>query len=525
MISDGPNHRLSHFRMYFRPFPMFFKFERKLPLILFFVFLMMTTVGFLFYQNTVSIQEAIKWEKESQEVLSALDGTQTLALEIESSTSNFVILGNETYLDPYNRAKPRINQNLAKLRQLKTNNPDQMSEIDRIDALIKEVVNEAERKIALRKSEGFPVAVLELPKQEGKRPLAGIREAIDRMKAEEVRMQQQREQGLDQSLKRTIWILIASSFAGIIFLGLANMVVFFENRKRRAAEGELIELNQGLEQKIEESTQELRTANESLHDVGIERETLLLNEQKARQEAEIANRLRDEFMATVSHELRTPLNSILGWARLMKSGTLDDAQAAKAVTTIIKNSETQNRLIEDLLDVARIISGKSELEIVELDPVEIVSHSIESARPSANAKSIDISLKIDESINGEAIKGDRDRLRQVFSNLLNNAIKFSPENTRIDVGLSSNNGLAEITVRDSGMGISHEFLPMVFERFRQDSSGSAKNGGLGLGLAIVRNLVEMHGGTVQASSEGENKGATFTVTLPFAGRNGNGSKQ
>lgn len=494
-------------------------------MILFFVFLMMTTVGFLFYQNTVSIQEAIKWEKESQEVLSALDGTQMLALEIESSTSNFVILGNETYLDPFNRAKPRINQNIANLRRLKAGNSNQLAEIDKVESLIKEVTTEADRKIALRKSEGFSVAVLELPKQEGKRPFAGIRESIDRMKATEILTLQQREQGLDRSLKRTIWILIASSFAGIIFLGLANLVVFFENRKRRAAEGALTEVNLGLEQKIEESTQEIRAANDTLNEIGIERETLLLNEQKARQEAEIANRLRDEFMATVSHELRTPLNSILGWARLMKGGTLDDDQYAKAVTTIIKNSETQNRLIEDLLDVARIISGKSELEIVELDPVEIVTHSVESAKPSADAKRININLQIDESVIGKALKGDRDRLRQVFSNLLNNAIKFSPENTRINVGLSTGNGLAEITVHDSGMGISREFLPKVFERFRQDSSGSAKNGGLGLGLAIVRNLVEMHGGTVRASSEGENKGATFTVTLPFASRNGNGLKQ
>ena len=504
---------------------MFFKFERKLPIILFFVFLMMTTVGFLFYQNTVSIQESIKWEKESQEVLSALEGTLMLSLEIESSTSNFVILGNETYLDPYNRAKPRINQNIANLRRLKANSPDQLAEIDKVESRVKEVVAEADRKIALRKSEGFPVAVLELPKQEGKRPLAGIRESIDRMKAYEVLTQQQREQGLDRSLKRTIWILIASSFAGIIFLGLANLVVFFENRKRRAAEGALTEVNLGLEQKIEEGTKELRTANETLNEVGIERETLLLNEQKARQEAEIANRLRDEFMATVSHELRTPLNSILGWARLMKGGTLDGDQYAKAVTTIIKNSETQNRLIEDLLDVARIISGKSELEIVDLDPVEIVTHSVETAKPSADAKSIKISLQIGESFNGQAIRGDRDRIRQVFSNLLNNAIKFSPENTRIDVGLNARSEFAEITVRDSGMGISRAFLPMVFERFRQDSSGSTKNGGLGLGLAIVRNLVEMHGGTVKAASEGENKGATFTVTLPFASRNGRGSNQ
>ncbi|MBC7899015.1 MAG: ATP-binding protein, partial [Saprospiraceae bacterium] len=170
-------------------------------------------------------------------------------------------------------------------------------------------------------------------------------------------------------------------------------------------------------------------------------------------------------------------------------------------------------------DVARIISGKSELVIVEVDPVEIISHAIESAKPSADAKNIFIDLKIDESVEGESINGDRDRLRQVFSNLLNNAIKFSPQNTEIEVGLDVRDDFAEITVRDSGMGISSEFLPLVFERFRQDKTVSTKNGGLGLGLAIVRNLVEMHGGSVSAASEGEARGATFTVRLPFASNN------
>ncbi|MBC7898966.1 MAG: CHASE3 domain-containing protein, partial [Saprospiraceae bacterium] len=455
---------------------MFLKFERKLPIILFFVFLMLTTIGFLFYQNTISIQEAIKWEKSAQEVLSKLDETLTLALVIESSTSNFIVTGNETYLDPYNRAKPKINQNIATLRQLIPENPRQTAEIDRVEQLLGEIVTEAERRIALRKSEGFDIAVLELPKQRGKVPVDGVRDAIDRLKNEELRTLQEREQGLDISLNRTIWILIISSFAGIVFLGLANLVVLFENRKRRVAERALIDANYGLEQKVELRTQELQNVNETLNEVGTERETLLLNEQKARQDAEIANRLRDEFMATVSHELRTPLNSILGWARLMKGGTLDEAQSAKAVTTIIKNSETQNRLIEDLLDVARIISGKSELVIVEVDPVEIISHAIESAKPSADAKNIFIDLKIDGSVEGGSINGDRDRLRQVFSNLLNNAIKFSPQNTEIEVGLDGRDDFAEITVRDSGMGISSEFLPLVFERFRQDKTVSTKNG-------------------------------------------------
>ncbi len=476
---------------------------------------MLTTIGFLFYQNTVSIQEAIKWEKSSQEVLSKLDETLTLSFDIESSTSNFVILGNETYLAPYNRAKQKITQNIARLRQAMANNPGQISELDRVELWIGKIESEAERMIDLRKSEGFASAVQELPKQKGDVPLDGIRASIDRLKGQEILMLQQREQGLDKGLNRTIWILIVSSIAGIVFLGLANLVVLIENRKRRFAESALTEANYGLEQKIEKRTVELKKANETLNEIAIERESLFIKEQKARQEAEIANRLRDEFMATVSHELRTPLNSILGWARLMKGGTLDDDQATKAVTTIIKNSETQNRLIEDLLDVARIISGKSELEIVKLHIAEIVTHSVESSKPSADNKNISINLKISDQMNGLIIRGDKDRLRQVFSNLLNNAIKFSSEQALINVGIDTKNGFAEITVSDAGMGISREFLPLVFERFRQDTSVSGKNGGLGLGLAIVRNLVEMHGGSVSAVSEGEGKGATFMVRLPI----------
>ena len=244
-----------------------------------------------------------------------------------------------------------------------------------------------------------------------------------------------------------------------------------------------------------------------------EREKLLKSEQSARKDAEIANRMRDEFLATVSHELRAPLNSILGWAKLMQQGKLDEKTTVKAVETIVRNSNSQNRLIEDLLDVSRIISGKLRLEVMQIQPLSFVEAAMESVRPAADAKSIQLEIKEDAGISH--ISGDPNRLQQVVWNLLSNAIKFTPNGGSVSVAIQRTNGDVEIKVKDSGMGIKKEFLPHVFDRFRQaDASSIRKFGGLGLGLAIVRHITEMHGGTVSVESEGENLGTTFTIKLP-----------
>lgn len=259
-----------------------------------------------------------------------------------------------------------------------------------------------------------------------------------------------------------------------------------------------------------------------------EREKLLAREQSARKDAEIANRLRDEFLATVSHELRAPLNSILGWAKLMQQGKLDETTTGKAVETIVRNANSQNRLIEDLLDVSRIISGKLRLEVMQVQPMTFVEAAMESVRPAAEAKNIALEIKEDAGISH--ISGDPNRLQQVVWNLLSNAIKFTPNGGRVAIDIQRTNGEVEIKVKDTGIGIKKEFLPHVFDRFRQaDASSIRQFGGLGLGLAIVRHITEMHGGTVAVESEGENQGTTFTVKLPvlvgveeeIAGSNGN----
>jgi PAS domain S-box-containing protein len=245
-----------------------------------------------------------------------------------------------------------------------------------------------------------------------------------------------------------------------------------------------------------------------------EREMLLKSEQNARRDAERVNRVKDEFLATLSHELRTPLNAILGWAQLLQSGTVAPEDLTQGLETIERNARIQTRLVEELLDISRIISGKIRLDVQPLDLPAIVSESIESVRPAANAKGIKLYKVLDSKAG--PVMGDSSRIQQVIWNLLTNAIKYTPRGGSVQVYLRRVNSHLEITVTDTGQGIKPEFLPQLFTRFAQaDSSTTRRHGGLGLGLAIVRHLVELHGGTVRAFSQGENEGATFTVSLPL----------
>jgi len=488
--------------------------ERKLPLILFFVVLVLTLLGFSLYQYTGSLQNAVAIEKRVHNVVGKLDDTLRLTLDVESALNGFVITGNDTYLEPYRTAKEKIPSNLADLRSMVRDSAAEVEEVDRLDSWTTNYLSQVEKKIERRRIEGFDATITTLGDSPERSATANIRASINRLKAAELNSQQSREAHLDESFDQTIWVLIIGCVAGAVALGMANIVVGREIGKRRKAEVALTEANRDLESKIDDRTEELEKVNESLRTVAEEREVLLKNEQSARHEAEIANRLRDEFMATVSHELKTPLNSILGWARMLKAGDLDEAQIKKALGTIIKNSETQNRLIEDLLDVARIISGKLVLELEAIDPTELLRDAVEIIRPAANSKGVTISNEADRLMEPVSIRGDRNRLMQVFSNLLANAVKFTPDAGIVCIGLNFDGTELQIQIKDNGIGISPEFLPVVFERFRQDAAGTRQNGGLGLGLAIVRQLVEMHGGSVSVKSEGPGQGSEFTVTLP-----------
>lgn len=280
---------------------------------------------------------------------------------------------------------------------------------------------------------------------------------------------------------------------------VAVFVELFEKREaiRRQAAA-LQRAHDELEERVRERTAELAQAH------AIEREL--------RGDAEQINRLKDEFLATLSHELRTPVNAILGWTHLMELPTSTPETAKRAVAVIKNNAVVQAQLIEDILDVSRIISGKLQLHLELADISEIINAAVDTVSPAADAKGI--ALVKDLATIPLAIV-DRDRIQQICWNLLSNAVKFTPRGGHVTLSASEVDGDIVITVRDTGQGIAKEFLPRIFERFTQaDGSPSRQHGGLGLGMAIVRHLVELHGGTVRAESDGLDQGATFTVALP-----------
>jgi signal transduction histidine kinase len=255
----------------------------------------------------------------------------------------------------------------------------------------------------------------------------------------------------------------------------------------------------------------LRQAQEQLEARVVERTAELT---RLNRELQRSDRLKDEFLATLSHELRTPLTAILGWSRLLKTRTITGAKVDQAIEVIERNAEMEARLVEDILDASRIVSGKLKLESESVDLKQVVKLVVESWRPAADAKKLILSSELRPV---PTIKGSSRRLQQVFSNLLSNSIKFTPAGGQITVSVLATGDHIQVKIADSGAGIAPEFLPHVFDRFRQaDGSTTRKHGGLGLGLAIVRHLVEMHGGSVMVESAGENQGTTFTVNLPVS---------
>lgn len=288
-------------------------------------------------------------------------------------------------------------------------------------------------------------------------------------------------------------VIPAESYASVADLDARLRVIALLQQKARSLEIEVKERRQ-----IEER---LRLA--------------LSGEQIARAEAENANRLKDEFLATVSHEIRTPLNAIIGWSHLLRNGRLDKATTERAVETIDRNAKVQAQLIEDILDVSRVITGKLRLRNEPVDIASVINAAIDSVQLAIDSKDLHLEVTLDPS--ARHTSGDPGRLQQVVWNLLSNAIKFTPTGGRIQIKVKRADANMQLRVSDTGFGISPEFLPFIFDRFRQaDGTTTRNHGGLGLGLAIVRHLVELHGGSIKADSAGAAQGATFTITLPLA---------
>ena len=245
----------------------------------------------------------------------------------------------------------------------------------------------------------------------------------------------------------------------------------------------------------------------------VERGRLLARAQAAREDAETAGRLKDEFLSVMSHELRTPLNAILGWSQIVNRPDTDEATIRRGLDVIQRNARLQLHAIDDLLDMSRIITGKMTLRMAPVDLHDVMAEAVETVRPAVIAKDIALDLHLDAD--ARYMTGDRNRLQQIVWNLLSNALKFTPEGGRIELRLEYADGHMQIVVRDNGLGIAAAFLPHVFDRFRQADTGTTRTyGGLGVGLAVVRHLVEAHGGTVSVASEGEGCGATFTLKMP-----------
>ena len=325
----------------------------------------------------------------------------------------------------------------------------------------------------------------------GKVRMDEIRALVGAMQAEENRLLQIRLAASEASARQANLTHLLSALFTVGLLG-----AFYYQLKKH-----IIERNELLQA---ETT--ARTAAETAYQA----------EQQARGVAENANRLKDEFLATDSHELRTPLNSILGWARMLKTAELDAPTSDRALDAIERNARSQAQLIEDLLDISRIVAGKMRLEIRPLDLAPVLNAALDAVRPAADAKNIRLRAVVDPAAG--TISGDAERLQQVVWNLLTNAIKFTPKKGTVELRLERVNSHVEIIVTDNGKGIAPDFLPHVFELFRQaDGDITRAHGGLGLGLAIVNRIVEMHGGTVAADSQGAGHGATFTVCLPLRG--------
>ncbi|MCC5642871.1 response regulator [Nostoc sp. CHAB 5824] len=265
-------------------------------------------------------------------------------------------------------------------------------------------------------------------------------------------------------------------------------------------------INVELEQRVQERTAQLEASNRA-------KDELLIREQVIRAEAEAANRAKDEFLSVLSHELRTPLNAILGWSQMLRKQQVSEDRLMRALETIERNARSQTKIVEDILDISGMITGKLRLQVHPVNLVKVIEAAIESVRLAAEAKSIRIQSVLDCSKN--PISGDADRLQQVVWNLLSNAIKFTPKGGKLQIRLERINSHIEITVSDTGVGISPDFLPYVFDRFRQNDSTTTRSyGGLGLGLAIARQLIELHGGTITVASPGIGQGTTFIVKLP-----------
>ena len=406
--------------------------------------------------------------------------------DAETGQRGYLLTGEQSYLEPYRTAVTAIHRHDLALTRLAAADPVLEPRITHLQAESGAKLRELSDTIAERSKVGFEAARDRVRGGEGKRTMDAIRAEVGAL----VASQQSRRTTLRAEAASMAVQMRSAVVLSTIVMCLLTAIFFIEFRRSSMQ----------------------RTA--LMHRA----ETALHQEADARNAAERASRVKDEFLATLSHELRTPLNAILSWTALMQMEASDAAVFARGLETIERNAKSQARLIEDLLDMSRIVSGKTRLIVTEVDLEPILTSVVDIVRPAADAKGIRLHSVIDAHTG--SVSADPERIRQVMWNLLSNAIKFTPQDGRVEVRLEQIDSHVEVVVADSGQGIDPEFLPHIFDRFRQaDSSTTRAHGGLGLGLAIAKHLVELQGGAIRANSAGNGMGAAFTLTLPVRGLN------
>jgi signal transduction histidine kinase/ActR/RegA family two-component response regulator len=448
------------------------------------------SIGFVSYTQLSTLADSSASVQRSYDVLQTLDDLDGALTDSEANQRGFLLTRDASYLTQYDAAVAQIRLAVSELRRLCANEPSTAAPIAALSRLANSQLDELQRTVHFTVN-GDRAALEHMAEGAGTQILAAFRRSSAELDASQRQLlETHREQ---EQLARTTseGVLIGTIVLSLTFIGAAAVISRrFDDRRRQ----------------LEREIAERRRAEEY-------REALLTSERTARAEAERATRLKDEFVATLSHELRTPLNAIVGWASILRSDRRTSS-IAQGMEVIERNAKAQAQMIEDLLDMSRIVSGKLRIELELIDAAAVLKAAVASIRPSADAKEIDLQATFEPV---GMVHSDAGRLQQIIWNLLTNAIKFTPRNGSVRVAVRRVDGEVEMAVSDSGQGIPTEFLPYVFDRFRQaDASTTRRHGGLGLGLSIVKSLVEMHKGTVQAFSGGEGQGATFTVRLPLA---------
>jgi signal transduction histidine kinase len=425
------------------------------------------------------------------EVQRQLDDVLLTVTEAQTSQLSFLLTGEEARLTRYNTAEANLARQLRQLQSLSAESPAQVERVARLrDATSRQLAAIARRVEARRVRGAPPDAALELEPDETREILREIRSITSEMAEEEGTVLAARQAQAQAAYEAAVTgRILSAAVNALLFVSLALVAAGWARARERRAQAQAEE-------------REARYREDARR------------EEAAREVAEKANRSKDEFLAVLSHELRTPLNAVLGWAQILHNQGPHDATTSRGLASITRNADALQRLVEDLLDVSRIVAGKFSMERRPIDARVPIGAAIEAIRPAAQAKGVELQA----NLNGTAyLNADPDRLQQVASNLLSNAVKFTPTGGRIDASLVASNGSVLLRVHDTGEGMAQSLVPRIFDRFSQgDGTTTRAHGGLGLGLAIVKHIVDAHGGSIEASSEGKGRGATFLIRLPVS---------